>query len=156
MKLLGYGADGRVFEKDGKALKCSWFSQPKLDTIKLLSEVNPHVYVHVYECGKNNDDDMYVLMDKLEPCSEDERKVFHSVLSHEDRNLKKNYNEAQLKNILSDLQSGLDFDFDEVLQFCLDVKECKFVHLDLHPRNIMKKNNHFKLIDLDRIRYEED
>lgn len=156
MKIIGSGADGQVFEKDGKALKYSVFSQSKLDTIKLLSEINPRAYVYVYECGKNNDDDMYVLMDKLDACSEDEVRVFHSVLSHEDRNLNKCYTEKQLINILSGLSKGLDFDSKEVLKFCLDVKECKFVHLDLHPRNIMKKNNHFKLIDLDRIRYEKD
>lgn len=155
MKLLGKGADGVVFEKDGKALKYSAFSQSKLDAIELLKKSHPRAYVHVYECAKQ-DDELYVSMDKLEPCSEDECKVFHSVLSHEDRNLKKDYTKDQLLYMLKGLERGLDFDLQEALQFCLDVKECKFVHLDLHPRNIMKKNNHFKLIDLDRIQYEED
>lgn len=155
MKLIGYGVDGQVFEKDGKACKYSAFTQLKLDTIQLLAKSHPRAYVHVHECSKY-ENKLYVVMDKLEPCSEDEIRVFHSVLSHEDRNIKKSYSKSRLMSILYGLQSGLDFDFDEVLQFCLDVKECKFVHLDLHPRNIMKKNNHFKLIDLDRIKYEED
>jgi len=92
----------------------------------------------------------YYTMKKLNKTSSDERKVFHSVLSHEDNNIKKRFPLRKLKNVLGGLATALDFDMAKVLLFCKQINECLLIHNDIHPRNIMKDNDgNFKLIDID-------
>jgi hypothetical protein len=93
----------------------------------------------------------YYVMEKLNRISEDESKVFHTILSHEDRNINKNYSPDELQEILKGLSYGLDFDFDKVKDFYSTLQTCPIYHSDIHSRNIMKTNsNDFKLIDFDR------
>jgi len=93
----------------------------------------------------------YYVMEKLNKLSEDEKKVFHSILSHEDAGKIKKYSQEKLKQILNGLKRGLDFDYDKVMNFCNGLSQLQFKHNDIHPRNIMKDNrNNFKLIDFDR------
>jgi len=91
-------------------------------------------------------------MEKLNKTTDDEKKVFYSLLSHEDRNVKKNYSLASATDMLRGMQRGLDFDYNKVFRFYRVLKESKFYHMDLHPRNIMKDTDgNFKLIDFDRV-----
>src|SRR5579885_3716072 len=80
----------------------------------------------------------YYIMEKLYKLSEDERKVFHSILSHEDRGITKNYSLDKIREILQGLGRGLDFDAEKFILFCGNIRRSPVSHLDLHPRNIMK------------------
>ena len=94
----------------------------------------------------------YYTMPKLLKLSDDESKVFHSILSHEDRNLRKNLQPQKIVVILQSLSMGLDFDFSRITLFVDCLRKSPLQHQDLHPRNIMKDElGNFKLIDLDRI-----
>ena len=94
----------------------------------------------------------YYMMPRLQKISEDESKVFHTILSHEDRNLRKNLQPQKIVVILQSLSIGLDFDFSRITLFVDCLRNSPLQHQDLHPRNIMKDElGNFKLIDLDRI-----
>ena len=94
----------------------------------------------------------YYVMENLSKITEDEKKVFYSLLSHEDRNVKKNYSLSSVIDMLKEMQRGLDFDYNKAFRFYRVLKESKFHHMDLHPRNIMKDTDgNFKLIDFDRV-----
>jgi serine/threonine protein kinase len=98
----------------------------------------------------------YYVMEKLLPISEDELKVFHTILSHEDRNIEKNYTSSELEKILRGLRRGLDFDAEKVKFLSDAIRISPIKHLDIHPRNIMKNaTGDFKLIDFDRARFNE-
>jgi serine/threonine protein kinase len=93
----------------------------------------------------------YYTMEKLQKLSEDEKKVFHSLLSHEDRNIKKDFSPAKIKEMLAGLSSALDFDEEKVIFFVNNFKKSPVIHNDVHVRNIMKNiNGDFKMIDFDR------
>jgi len=93
----------------------------------------------------------YYIMEKLNKISDDEKKVFHTILSHEDLNKNKNYSLLQIKEILFDLAKGLDFDTQKVIDFMEQLPNAPVQHLDLHVRNVMKDiENNFKLIDFNR------
>lgn len=97
----------------------------------------------------------YYTMEKCMKLSDDEKKVFHSILCHEDKKIVKNFTPLQLKNILAGLSKGLDFDEKKVTLFCENVRRSPLRHLDIHVRNIMKtKEGDFKLIDFDKTRLE--
>jgi thiamine kinase-like enzyme len=90
-------------------------------------------------------------MEKLHPLSEDEIKVFHSLVSHEDQNKIKKYSSLEINKILQGLSIGLDFDLHKVMFFCKNLNKLTIQHSDLHPRNLMKDSDgNFKLIDFDR------
>ena len=96
-------------------------------------------------------------MEKLYSISEDESKVFHTIISHEDANKIKFYSDKQLDKILFNFRRGLDFCEEEVKLFHTNFRNMKFRHNDVHVRNIMKTGNgKFKLIDIDRITYEQE
>ena len=180
---LGEGADGEVFSiigDENKALKLGIiYEQPNrkvdrqyeqiqevLDTIQYE---HPSAYVYLYEHGylgtysrqlRKHLQQQYIIyyyiMDKLYPITEDEGKVFHSIISHEDRNIKKNFSPEKIREMLQGMSTGLDFDAEKVKLFCSNIKEAPGSHLDIAVRNIMKnKANDFKLIDLDRISLEK-
>lgn len=93
----------------------------------------------------------YYVMEKLNKISDDEKKIFHTILSHEDNLIKKNYSFSKIKKMLKSMSSGLDFDFEKIMLFCNNIAKAPVIHKDLHPRNIMVNDaGYFKLIDLDR------
>lgn len=175
---LGDGADGEVFDIVGRPDRVIKFcilyetGSDKLEVVyKHITNVidylitNPiavyaNVHTHVLmgsfqrDVWKNKKQRYlmyYYMMEKLQKISEDERKVFDTLLSHEDMNKKKNFSPAKTKEILDGLSKGLDFDRKRVTFFCDNLKNSPVKHLDIHPRNIMKDDHgNFKMIDFDR------
>jgi len=178
---LGDGSDGEVFEIDNQPDKVIKFCidyesfdininvhykqdiVPILDylvasPIQAYARVYSHSYMGIYEReflsspnGKQKFVLYYYIMEKLYKISEDESKVFHSILSHEDHGIVKDYPLRKIEKMLTELSRGLDFDAKKVTLFCENLKSPPVVHLDIHPRNIMKDHSgSFKLIDFDR------
>ena len=176
---LGEGADGEVFEladQPDKVIKfCVLYEYPnsslkenyvkinntisyiKYNQLPAYARVYEHMYLGKYnrpiEWSESGQDYIlyYYTMEKLLKISEDERRVFHTVLCHEDRNLKKNYSIPEIKKILQGMARALDFDEKRVMFFYENLKNCSLIHNDVHVRNIMKdKDGNFKLIDFDR------
>jgi serine/threonine protein kinase len=175
---LGAGADGQVFdtaEDISKVIKLSVFYEKEhLTPIKHYLELSKlfefliaspqDAFASVYKFGycaqkdrilDGNIRQRYVIyhyvLEKLNKISEDEKKVFHSLICHEDRNINKNYSLDKVKEMLSGMQSALDFNFNKIMLFYEKLKKSRVIHQDLHVRNIMKDNHgNFKLIDLDR------
>lgn len=181
-KRIGDGADGEVFEladDPNKVIKlCVLYDTGSVgykQTYQYITKSidhlvqHPHpsyalVYEHVYMgegsrqvvWGNTHKEQPFLLyyyvMEKLGKISEDEAKVFHTILSHEDRGIKKNFSADQLKEILTGLRRGLDFDVEKVILFHDNLKNAPLAHLDIHVRNIMKDaNGYFKMIDFDRV-----
>lgn len=177
---LGEGADGEVFsiiDDPNKVLKLgilyerhdrgfeNYFKQIK-SVLEYLIDAQPSAYARVYEYGylgtysrpmpawKNGTQKFiiyYYTMEKLQKLSEDERKIFHSILSHEDRGIDKNYSSEKIREMLLGMSRGLDFDAEKVTLFCENIGSSDIKHYDLHPRNIMKNyDGYFKAVDLDR------
>jgi serine/threonine protein kinase len=176
---LGDGADGEVFEYAEDSNKVIKFgilyetgSIALARSYKYINKVlsylveNPsptyaRVYTHEYmaewsrEVAWKNTAQKYIIyyyiMEKLYKTSEDEKKVFHSILSHEDRGIKKNFSDEKIKEMLRGLSSGLDFDEAKVIFFINNFKKTPIDHFDVHVRNIMKDSDgNFKMIDFDR------
>lgn len=167
-KEIGAGVDGSVYLSDNKVIKLS----PNLDSEQTESIINTvdylyhnplHTYTHVYDYGYEKNSNflqedrycVYYTMPILNHLSQDEAKVFHTILSHEDNNVVKNYSQAQIYKILQGLSKGLDFDESKVMLFVEALKAAPIIHLDIHPRNIMKDDlNNFKMIDLNRVKFK--
>ena len=149
-KELGSGVDGKVFYySPTKVIKQSNYISNSI-ILDYIIKYNPNHIVHIYDYKVINNI-YYYIMDKLNSISQDEYKVFHSILSHEDNNRKKNYSNDKLFQILSGLSFGLEFDYDKVFNFYQAIQNSNINHNDIHPRNIMKDElNNFKLIDIDR------
>lgn len=95
-------------------------------------------------------------MERLNLISSDEEKVFHTILSHEDRGAEKSYKSAELQDILDGLSKGLDFDATKVKVFHEALQTSPIRHLDIVPRNIMKDDGgNFRMIDLERTQIGE-
>lgn len=172
---LGSGIDGQVFENksdNNNVIKISCVAANEYwDSVHhLLFQLKDKKYWHfakVYEFGPlltfdQGDDDLdlpskeftihYVEMEKLLHLSEDERKLFHTLLSHEDANKKKEYTRTQLISLIEELSKWLSFDKESALAFCYAVMNCPIHHKDLHTRNIMKNAaGGFRLVDFDRL-----
>jgi serine/threonine protein kinase len=98
----------------------------------------------------------YTLMEKLNKLSEDEKKVFHSILSHEDADVKKLFGRERLREILDGMATGLEFNRDQVETFYFAAINSPLYHNDIHPRNILKDDyGNFKLCDLDHLTIKE-
>lgn len=123
---------------------------------KNLGKYSREIFSDRISLGEEQEYYLYhYVMERCFKLSEDEKKVFHSILCHEDRGIEKNYTTPQLKNILTGLSKGLDFDENKVMLFCDNLKRSRLRHLDLHVRNIMKSNSgDFKLVDFDRTRLD--
>lgn len=176
---LDDGADGEVLTIAGqpdKVIKLGViYEHPnrELTVYKQVQRVldytmttQPEAFVRVYEHGylgtytrkivewrKDHQDFLlyYYIMEKLNKISEDEKKVFHTIISHEDRGINKNYSPEKIREMLQGMSRGLDFNADKVILFCQNLQANQVVHEDLHPRNILKNaDGNFKLIDLDR------
>lgn len=183
---LGDGADGEVFTikgDDTKVIKfgilyerhdrgfTNYYKQIQR-VLDYLIRTYPSAYARVYEhgylgtysrpmaswkSGKQGFIIYYYIMEKLYKTSEDERKVFHSLLSHEDRGIEKKFSPEKIREMLSGMGRGLDFDAEKVTLFCENIRSAPISHLDIHVRNIMKdETGMFKLIDLDRIELEKE
>lgn len=176
----GYGADGEIFSIVGepnKVIKVSVlfdninnsdmiirYKQIE-DIFECVITTKPCVYVNVYEYGylgaysrgvPSWDGEQkfiihYHIMEKLRKISEDESKLFHSIISHEDSGIIKDFSLRKIRKILKGLTLGLDFDAEKVILFCDNIMSSTIKHNDIHPRNIMiDVDGNFKLIDLDR------
>lgn len=173
-KELGQGADGQCFEVQDNpkiVIKISAIYNDSIrynitkKIIKYMIYNQPYLYAQVYSykhLGEfllpNNDTYIlyYYVMKKLNKISEDESKVFHTLISHEDKNIIKNYSPAQLNKILLGLQRGLDFDPRVVTLFYNKLQNSRIVHNDLHVRNVMKdETGNFRLIDFDRCNFKK-
>lgn len=177
-KEVGAGADGQVFEiKDSnKVIKyCVLYENYSKDlsyefekitqSICYIRDYKPSICARVYDFSFlaygsrkifNGLNQKYIIyyytMEKLYKISEDEKKVFHTILSHEDRGIVKNFSEEKLRETLFGLSRGLDFDGDRVILFYNNLKNFSIRHLDIHVRNIMKDSKgNFRLIDFDRV-----
>lgn len=183
---LGDGADGEVFSITGvpdKVLKLGVFYERHdkgfekhykqiQKVLDYLIANQPDAYARVYEHGylgsytrkaehwRSGEQKFliyYYTMEKLNKISEDENRIFHSILSHEDRGIEKNFSPEKIHEMLQGMGRGLDFDAEKVTLFCDNIKRATVSHLDIHVRNIMKNDaGNFKLIDLDRIELEKD
>lgn len=174
---IGIGADGQVFEvldDPNKVIKiCGLFQLPNHDLdreylqrsqvlnylIQNQSTIHARVYEHVklgeWERTFDHHPQRYILhcsvMERLKELSADEVKVFHSILSHEDRGIIKNFPLTKLRSILRGLGLGLEFSEERVMVFLAELKMSKVRHLDLHQRNVMVDcHGNYKLIDFDR------
>jgi serine/threonine protein kinase len=174
---IGDGADGDVYtinNDPSKVIKYvvyyCWNSEnlnqvieQKLATYSAI-KADSSLFANLYDYGFIGQDKritvdgeqdyllFYCVMEKLDKISPDESKVFHSVVSHEDNNVNKNYSISKIESMLSGLSLGLDFDKGKVVSFIKKIKSCKVKYNDLHPRNIMKDSSgEFKLIDFDRV-----
>jgi thiamine kinase-like enzyme len=175
---LGDGADGEVFDIVGRSDRVIKFGvlyetgSIKLEnSYKYIENVLTHlssnsspVFARVYtsalmgtysrDAWKNTKQRYvlyYYIMEKLNKITDDESKVFDSLVSHEDRGKKKNFTPDKVKEMLKGLRKGLDFDAERVTFFYDNFKKSTVAHLDIHPRNIMKDAaGNFKLIDFDR------
>jgi len=171
---LGEGSDGEVFsltDEPDKVIKvCLLFPidstaqevyfktiVPVLTSlvsnpIDIFARVYAHEYLGTFFDRYSNDFILYFYtMEKLEDISDDEKKVFHTILSHEDRGIIKNFSVKEVQEILQGLSLGLDFDEKNVIFFYENLKRTYVNHSDIHPRNIMKdKRGNFKMIDFDR------
>lgn len=178
---LGDGSDGEVFEivnQPNKVVKfCVSYELYGLDVIEhyhkdvspilnylvsnpvdAYARVYSHAFMGIYDrdfLSSPSGIQKFVLynyiMEKLYKISEDESKVFHSILSHEDRKIVKDYSPDKIKKMLGGLAFGLDFDEKKVTLFCENLRVSPVNHMDIHSRNIMKdRDGNFKLIDFDR------
>jgi hypothetical protein len=152
-EMLGSGVDGAVYalsDSDSVVKFCDAFDQALLTEI--VAGYHPQ-YVKVLDFGIGEDGTHFIVMERLLSLSEDEGKVFHSLLSHEDKNaVKKRLSDPELMNVLAGLAKGLEFNADDVAIFYHQVVFGVMTHNDLHTRNIMKTScGEFKLIDLNRI-----
>jgi serine/threonine protein kinase len=183
---LDGGADGEVFTIVGqpdKVIKFGIFYERHdkkfLQYFKQIQKVldhliltQPSAYARVYDhghlitssrkaehwrSGQQKFVMYYYIMEKLQKTTEDEQKVFHTILSHEDRGIEKNFSPDEIRKMLRGMERGLDFDAEKVTLFCENIRSATISHLDIHVRNIMKdESGNFKLIDLDRIELEKD
>jgi hypothetical protein len=172
---LGDGADGEIFgiqNCPNQVVKLSVILdrfdksplrlyqeevRPILDYVML---VKPASYVPVYQHGFLGEFSRpmphwnrgvqnfllhYCVMEKLLELTEDEKKVFHCLVSDQEWEL------AKIGKTLARLSRGLDFRAEMVILLYQQLQETQIQHLDLHPRNIMKDAfGYFKIIDLDR------
>lgn len=178
-KEIGSGVEGKVFETlNNKVIKFSvvYAQEEHLDEryynisfiLNHLKNNNISPYLKIHDFGfigkfKNtfanfteNFSIHYYVTDKLNRISEDERKLFHVVLCHEDLNKKKNFSNYQIKKMLSEMHGWLDFDIDRAITFIDDIRDSQVIHNDIHVRNIMKDDfGKFYLIDYDGCKLKE-
>jgi len=175
---LGSGADGETFsiiDNENLVIKFSIIYdnidsdnidsllEKRIKIFKSIIDTKPEHLVNIYECdyvgenyritvGENQRFIIYYyVMDKLNKISEDEKKVFHTILCHEDLNKIKNYSNNKVIKMLRGMSSSLDFNFEKIMLFYEARKISKIKYNDFHVRNIMKDNfGNFKFVDLDR------
>jgi RIO-like serine/threonine protein kinase len=154
---LGEGVDGSVYAlaNEDAVVKFSRSFDREL-LAEIVAGYHAH-YVKVLDFGVGESGIHFTVMERLLPITDDEAKVFHSLLSHEDKNaVKKRLTSAELDEVLAGLAKGLEFDALDVGVFYYQVMHSTIKHDDIHERNVMKnKDGEFKLIDLNRLSKEE-
>lgn len=165
---LGSGVSGSVFEFKDNTIKLSYILDNQfidLSSIDYLKSNLDYNFVKVFShnlYGPFRWKDYSfklstMVMEKLLKISSDEEKVFHTILSHEDFNKKKNFSNSELKKILKELSIGLDFDEKKVIFFYEGLRNSIIYHPDIHQRNIMKDQlNNFKMVDCEFIRLKKE
>jgi thiamine kinase-like enzyme len=121
--------------------------------------VRVHSHCKLAEGNRQNvtfGDQKYLLycyvMDKCFSLSEEEKKVFHSIISP----LKKFRSTDKSEKILIGLSKGFDFDIKKIMSFVKGVSSLPFTHSDLSVLNIMNDiHGNLKLIDFDRAKLEK-
>lgn len=170
-KYLGVGADGCAYLSGDKVIKFTHMFDNKkhllnnynknkrliekiiVDSPKHFVKTIDFKFLKDFEKDNNYHIIYYYVMEKLEKLSDDEVRVFHTLLSHEDSNKVKNHSDYYINKTISNLSQFLDFDKEKVINFINQIKKYKIQHSDVHPRNIMKDNlGNFKFIDLDRLK----
>lgn len=175
---LGDGADGEVFTCQDEPTKVIKFSVMyernnvdinkqffkridriltylKLNIIDTYAQVYDYKYLGQYErkveWGNQKYIIYYYIMERLFKLSEDEYKVFYTLVSHEDRNISKNFSSDKVQEMLENLSRGLDFNAERVTFFYNNFRKTPVIHQDIHVRNILKDaQGNFKMIDFDR------
>lgn len=175
---LGDGADGELLSiqsQPDKVIKLSVIYDHPTRELKVYQQIKqvldytianqPLAFVRVYEHGylgtyarkvagdRGSQEFLiyYYIMEKLEKITRDEEKVFHSILSHEDCGIEKNYSPEKITKMLQGMSLGLDFDAEKVMLFCNNLRLSRILHQDFHHRNVMKDSDgNFKLVDMDR------
>ena len=171
---IGEGADGEVYElfyHPNRVIKLSAIYENEntslaiyqnniLPVLEYILFEQPSICPLIFEYGHLKQCDQafihYHIMERLLHLTEDENKVFHSIVSHEDREIKKDLSSEKILEMLQGLARGLDFDLEMIILFCEQLRESKIKQKDLHPRNIMRnKSGYFKIIDFDRLTLEK-
>jgi serine/threonine protein kinase len=181
---LGDGADGEVLsikDQPNRVIKLGIIYEHPSRELKVYEQIQkvldyamttqPPAFVRVYEHGylgtynrkvvewrKDVQEFLmyYYIMERLDKTTEDEKRVFHSIVSHEDRGITKNYSPEKISEMLQGMSRGLDFDAEKVILFCNNLRHAHVLHQDIHVRNIMKNaNGDFKLVDFDRAKIGE-
>lgn len=168
---LGEGADGEVFSISKKEVvklhvlyENSIFCENKnidivfneiIKSFEIIKNTKPKHIVKIFDYkflgkfqkkltyNKQNYILFYSIMEKLNKLTDDEKRVFHTVIS-----LKENF----YQKTLNELNGYLLFSVEKVKLFLNQIKKSKINHLDFGTQNIMKDDfGNFKLIDLDRL-----
>lgn len=172
---IGSGADGTVYETSSNeiikvSVHVNWDYHNIYDSQKTILSNLAHIeknspchLVKIYDIGKINyitkfksihgDLDAYIYsysMERLIDLSEDERRIWDSI-SHRDTGDPVKITKQTFENTKT-LCDFYNIDFKKPSFFLKCITQSNIIHLDVHPRNIMKDNeNNYKLIDLDRI-----
>lgn len=89
----------------------------------------------------------YSIMEKLIPLNENEQKVFKTICSAYNKELK---TYRPIEEIITELKEWIDFDKDKIIAFYNQLPSLDIKHKDFEPRNIMKDNlGNYKIIDFD-------
>ena len=172
---IGDGADGTVYETISKEIVkvsvfLNWDNQDIyqvqkniLGSLKYIEKSEPQHLVKISEIGSiiyitkfrsiHGDLDAFIYsykMERLNHLSDDEKRVFESI-SHRDSGNHPEINKKTFE-MTERLCDFYELDFKKTSLFLKSIATSHIIHLDIHPRNIMKDNdNNYKLIDLDRI-----
>lgn len=172
-EMIGYGVDGDAYSLNSsdKILKISFLYDYGFDiervynnlksNIQSVIELKPKCFVNTHsfkqlESGYRKflindtftDQKYYIFCYEMDCCTkltEDEKRVFHSIL------LNKNSFKENYISLLNGMNDFLDFNIENVINFVNEVQQSSIKHIDISTCNIMKFNDEFKLIDLDRI-----
>lgn len=167
---MGSGAHGHVFaliDDPTKVIKIAWAptitqyslipnqeGQWTFDRVRqtyqhlLHHQISVLAALHQFDLLLRDDVKQYyaVVMEKLVPLSEDENKVFKSIVMEYNGGIALG---AAMKH-LEELHEWLDFDKEKVVGFYREVNALPMVHRDFHRRNIMKDGSgNFKMVDFE-------
>ena len=173
VKKIGCGVDGDVYlNKYNKAVKFSFLYDYDLDieekyqniknVASFIQKEKPKHFVpiHSFSLIKESFRDFYISESKsivqkfkvfsyemtlCEKLNDDECKVFHSILK-----TKNSFVENYI-SIVYELSKYLDVNATKIINFVDGVNAYKIKHNDILNQNIMKLNNDFVLIDIDRV-----
>lgn len=175
-KKLGDGADGEVFEiKNNKVIKFSIVldidSRAKNYTIqnivnnnfkifKFIKENPINSFSRIYDFdilktdfingfeGKINYIIYFYTLEKLNELSINDKDILKNIFHEANEKNKNSFIDLSEQELMDKLKNNNLY--SRILNLYFDLKKYKINHLDIDVRNIMKKNNDFKLIDFDR------